>query len=158
MAARYTIEGGQAGKRRLDVLARVHGPGTAALLDRVGVAEGARCLDLGCGGGHVTRELARRAGRHGSVLGIDQDASVIELARADTAASGLANIEFRRGDASQLEGSRYDVAYARFLLSHVGDPVAVVSTVATALEVRRRDGGRGHSVQRLLLPPAVPRL
>lgn len=134
MGAKYTIAGGEAGKARLDVLARVCLPGTTALLDRVGVPEGARCLDVGCGGGHVSREIAGRAGPTGSVLGIDLDAVVLELATADTAAAGIGNVEFRCCDASAIEGSAYDVAYARFLLSHVGEPGLVVKAMVAALK------------------------
>ncbi len=134
MSVKYTIEGGEAGKRRLDVLAKVHGPHTVALLDRVGVAEGARCLDLGCGGGHVSRELARRVGRQGSVVAMDLDANLIELARADTARAGITNIEFRCGDATQLEESPYDVAFARFLSRTLGIPPGRRAAMAAALE------------------------
>jgi SAM-dependent methyltransferase len=133
--ASYAIDGGLPGKQRLDLLARVCEPGTNALLDRVGVSPGARCLDLGCGGGHVTRELARRAGPDGHVVGIDRDRDVLELAVADSA--GIANAEFRAGDATQLSESGYDVVYARFLLSHLPEPARVVAAVKAAL----RPGG-----------------
>jgi SAM-dependent methyltransferase len=131
--AAYTIDGGQAGKARLDVLARVCAPGTTALLDRLGVGSGARCVDIGCGGGHVTRELALRVGSTGSVVGVDLDATVVELARADATAAQIANIEFRIADAVSLEPSTYDVAYARCLLSHVDEPGRVAAAMMDAL-------------------------
>jgi SAM-dependent methyltransferase len=134
MAATYTIDGGHAGKARLDVLARVCEPGTRALLDRVGIPNGATCVDLGCGGGHVARELAVRVGPLGRVIGIDFDPTVIELARQDTASAGPANVEFRVGDVTSLEPATYDVVYARFLLSHLEDPAKQVAIVAEALE------------------------
>jgi SAM-dependent methyltransferase len=119
------------------VLARVHGPHTAELLDRVGVPEGGRCLDVGCGGGHVSRELASRAGTDGSVVAIDMDETVLERARADTAAAGVDTVEFRCGDATQIDGAPYDLAYARFLLCHVADPAGVLASMVAAL----RPGG-----------------
>jgi SAM-dependent methyltransferase len=134
MAAKYTIDGGRAGKARLDVLARVCAPGTMALLDRVGIPAGATCLDLGCGGGHVARELAVRVGPLGRVIGVDFDATVIELARRDTAAAGPANVEFRVADATTLEPGAYDVIYARFLLSHLDNPAKQVAALSDALE------------------------
>lgn len=137
MTASYTIDGGQAGKARLDVLSRVCEPGTATLFDRVGLAPGGRCLDVGCGGGHVSRELARRLGPDGFVVGIDVDDVVLDLARTDTAAQGLSNVEFRHADARALEASCYDVVYARCLLSHVDDPGVVVGSFFDAL----RPGG-----------------
>lgn len=49
MTTGYAIAGGVAGKQRLDVLARVMAPDTMALLDRIGLREGQRCVDVGCG-------------------------------------------------------------------------------------------------------------
>jgi SAM-dependent methyltransferase len=78
--------------------------------------------------------MARRAGSRGSVLGIDLDPIVIDLARADTTSAGIVNIEYRCCDATQLDGSAYDLAYARCLLSHVSDPARVVAAMAATLK------------------------
>ena len=130
----YAIAGGLAGKERLDVLHRVHGPFTCALLDSVGIKRGARCLDAGCGGGHVSRELAARVGETGTVVGIDLDQVVLDLARSDARAAGLTNVDFRAGDAAHLNGSGFDVVVARFLLSHVADARKVVAALVSALK------------------------
>jgi SAM-dependent methyltransferase len=131
--AHYILEGGAAGKARLDVLASVMQPVTGALLLRAGVMTGDRCVDVGCGGGHVTRELARLVGPSGSALGIDLDAEVIALARNDADLAGLQNIAFHIGEATSIPEGRYDVAFARFLLSHVPDPGAVLSAMVNSL-------------------------
>jgi 2-polyprenyl-3-methyl-5-hydroxy-6-metoxy-1,4-benzoquinol methylase len=133
VTARYTIDGGLSGKARLDIVSRVAGPATTTLLDRVGVPEGARCVDVGCGGGHVARDLARRAGESGRVVGVDLDAVILELAAADVEAAGLTNVELRCSDATELEPARYDLAYARLLLSHVADPGAVLTAMKEAV-------------------------
>jgi trans-aconitate methyltransferase len=109
-------------------------PGTEALLSRIGVREGARCVDVGCGGGNVSRELARCVGDRGSVVAIDLDETLLELARAEFAADGIRNVEFRCADASELGGGEYDLAYARLLLSHVSDPARVIDAMAAAVE------------------------
>ena len=85
----YTIEGGAAGKARLDVLSSVMAGPTTSLLMRAGVRAGDRCVDVGCGGGNVRRELGRMVGESGGVLGVDRDSQVIALARHDTDASDL---------------------------------------------------------------------
>jgi SAM-dependent methyltransferase len=54
----YALRGGEDAKRRLDLIAGVLRPSTLALLERAGIRAGDRCLDVGCGGGHVARELA----------------------------------------------------------------------------------------------------
>jgi 2-polyprenyl-3-methyl-5-hydroxy-6-metoxy-1,4-benzoquinol methylase len=61
----YAIRGGTAGRERLRVLARTLHTSTGALFDRLGVGAGLTCLDVGCGGGDVTFELARRVADRG---------------------------------------------------------------------------------------------
>lgn len=85
---RHVIRGDERGDQRLQILARCWRPTTAALFDRVGLAPGMRCLDLGCGSGHVSVELARRVGPDGSVVGIDMDAVTLALAGESAAKSG----------------------------------------------------------------------
>jgi SAM-dependent methyltransferase len=128
----YALRGGEDGKRRMDLIAGVLRPSTLALLERVGIRAGDRCLDVGCGAGHVARELARMAGPQGRVLGIDSDPKVLELAAQETA--GIANLSFQQGDVRTLQGDGYDVVYARFLLTHMPDPAAVLARMAACLK------------------------
>lgn len=123
----YVIEGGRHGKERLSLLSDVFRPTTRRLLARAGLSPGMRCLDVGCGGGDLTLDLARRVGPDGSVLGIDFDATIVALARADAEARNLA---FLAADARTIGGlGPFDLVYARFLLTHVPDPDAVLSTM-----------------------------
>ena len=108
-----------------------------ALLDALDVAAGARCLDLGCGGGHVTMELGRRSGPTGSVLGIDLDEALLEVARADAAKQGLEQVTFRVAPVETVDESGFDLAFARLLLMHVADPARIVGLMAAAV----RSGG-----------------
>lgn len=126
-ASQYLIRGGLEGRERLRLLARVLQRTTAALLERAGVRAGMRCLDAGCGGGDVTLELARRTAPGGSAVGIDMDATKIEIAQREAAAAGVANVEFTVAtiDDSSFDGE-FDVVYARFLLTHRCDPAATV--------------------------------
>jgi SAM-dependent methyltransferase len=134
----YVIRGGVDGKKRLEVLARALWPTTSRVLAEAGLRPGLRCLDLGCGGGDVTRELAAAVGANGSVVGIDADAIKLELAQRDAIERGLANIEFRQADVYQwCEESAYDLIYCRFLLSHLHDPTHVVKQMFRAV----RPGG-----------------
>jgi SAM-dependent methyltransferase len=134
---RYIIGGGLAGRERLRVLARALGPTTAALLDRVQIAPGMRCLDVGCGGGDVTCELARRAAP-GHVVGVDFDETKLALARDEAAAARIDNLEYRTGDVVKIDlASEYDAIYVRFLLTHLADPAAGAARIAAGL----RPGG-----------------
>src|SRR5258705_6444500 len=120
---RYAIRGGKEGKKRLDLLARVMLPTTMQLLDRAGLIRGMKCLDVGCGGGHVAISIARIVGPEGRVIGIDRDAEILALAREDAEAAKITNVEFQQQDACVcLWREGFHVAYARFLLSHFNEP------------------------------------
>ena len=120
---RYAIRGGTEGKTRLDVLARVLLPTTTQLLDRVGLIRGMKCVDIGCGGGHVTILMARTVRSEGRVIGTDTDAKILASAREDAKAAKVTNAEFQQQDAcASLWHNEFDVAYARFLLSHLNEP------------------------------------
>lgn len=123
----YTIERGLGVRRRMDLLAGVFAPSTVALLDEVGVVSGARCVDLGCGGGHVALELARRVGVSGSVVGIDLDTDLLDVARTEAAAQGLTNVVFRVAAVEDLTEHDFDFAFARMLLMHARHPADVVA-------------------------------
>ncbi|PWT92287.1 MAG: hypothetical protein C5B55_06695 [Blastocatellia bacterium] len=69
--SRYVITGGREGKERLNLLARVMHPTTSQLFKTVGLYETMKCLDVGCGGGHVTRLMASLVGPKGKAVGID---------------------------------------------------------------------------------------
>jgi SAM-dependent methyltransferase len=130
----YIIRGGLEGRERLRVLARVMAPTTHDLLSRVGIAPTAQCLDIGCGGGDVTVELARLA-PSGRAVGVDLDDTKLALARDEAAAAGVHNVEFRVQDVREppAGGERFDVAYLRFVLTHVTDPAAVLGHVCRRL-------------------------
>src|SRR5215469_1883090 len=119
----YIIRGGAAGRERLRLLSRAMAPFTGALFDDSGITSGMRVLDIGCGGGDVTQELARRVGAKGRVLGMDMDAVEIEIARKEAAALRTSNVEYRAGNVlADAIGETFDVVYARFLLSHLAQP------------------------------------
>jgi SAM-dependent methyltransferase len=129
---RYVIEGGVEGRNRLRVLSDVFGPATRDLLSQVGIPEGATCLDLGCGGGDVTRNLAQMVGPTGAVLGVDYDALVLDAARQEAVDLGLTNVSFAVHDVtSWAPETRFDVVYARFIFSHLADPSAVMARLRT---------------------------
>jgi SAM-dependent methyltransferase len=131
----YVIRGGMEGRERLRVLARVMWPTTSALFARVGIAPAARCLDVGCGGGDVTRELAQIAS-DGLVVGTDLDATTVDLARRETANAGVDNVEFRVDDVLQLpaDDQRFDVVYARFLFTHLADPAKALESITACVD------------------------
>ncbi len=79
----YVIAGRKEGKERMDRLQDAMRATTLELLESAGLKPGDRCLDAGCGGGHVTLDMARIVGPTGPVTGVDFDPDVLELARMD---------------------------------------------------------------------------
>ena len=121
----YVIRGGVQGRERLRLLAEVMGPGTGSLLTEVGVPAGATCLDVGCGGGDVTCELARAVGPSGRVIGVDLDPIKIDIAAREAHEQGIANVAFECRDVTKWEPPElFDLVYARFLLTHLVNPAA----------------------------------
>lgn len=131
----YVIRGGLAGRERLRLLSRVLRPTTMAFLDRAGLRAGMSCLDVGCGGGDVTSDIAGVAGPEGRVLGLDIDSVKIDLARKEANEMGITNLEFSLADITQLEfTSEFDLVYSRFLLTHLPDPAHALSAMIRALK------------------------
>jgi 2-polyprenyl-3-methyl-5-hydroxy-6-metoxy-1,4-benzoquinol methylase len=130
----YLIRGRIAGRNRLRIIGRVLAPTTARLLDRIGPIEGARVLDVGCGGGEVSLELARRVGPRGHVLGIDLDDVKLDLAREDAAADGLTQVRFEKADVGQpWPTDNVQLVYARFILTHMNEPDDFLAHAMAAL-------------------------
>ncbi len=92
---------------------------------------GARVLDVGCGPGSVTVDLARRVAP-GTVLGVDAAEDVVAGARDAAGAAGVDNVDFEVGDALGLglEDDSFDVVHAHQVLQHLDDPVGALREMA----------------------------
>ena len=121
-----------------DVLDQQIRPLGRAAMERVGIAPGDRVLDVGCGTGETTVELARRVGPGGAVTGIDLSEPM--LANARQRADGIGNVTFRAADAqtARFEAGQFDVCFSRFGVMFFVDPVAAFTNLRSAL----RPGGR----------------
>jgi len=88
----------------------------AATVARLPLVPGHRVLDLCCGAGASALPAARAVGAGGQVLGVDVAAPLLELARGRAAGEGLANVEFRRCDATrtQLPDGSFDAVVCVF--------------------------------------------
>jgi SAM-dependent methyltransferase len=123
----YVIRGGRLGAERLQVLARSWAPTTLALFDRAGVGPGQSCLDLGCGGGDVTLEMARLVGPGGRVTGVDMDEVKLDIARERAAELGLGPITFVPMNVYDWsDPGAHDLVYCRNVLQHLSRPVDVL--------------------------------
>ncbi|HXG24926.1 MAG TPA: methyltransferase domain-containing protein, partial [Chthonomonadales bacterium] len=77
---RYVLATGEGGAERLRVVQSVHGPDTERLLLRVGLTQGMKVADIGCGIGTISCWMAQQVGPTGAVYGIDISPEQIALA------------------------------------------------------------------------------
>jgi SAM-dependent methyltransferase len=99
---------------------------------------GSSLLDIGCGPGTITADLAARVAP-GHVVAVDQSADVLDVARAEVERRNLSNVSFATADVHRLDfrDDAFDVVHAHQVLQHVEDPVQALR------EMRRvcRPGG-----------------
>lgn len=113
-------------------------PLTEAALSFSAFKPGERVLDIGCGAGATSLEIARRVGPAGAVLGVDLSPQLLGVARSRASQAGLA-VEFLEADAGAAElGARFDAAFSRFGVMFFDDPVHGFTRMRAAL----RPGGR----------------
>jgi trans-aconitate methyltransferase len=110
-------------------------------------ASGECILDLGCGTGHLTAQIAEKGAR---VVGVDSSAEMIATARAN-----YPDLEFQAADAASLAfHSEFDAVFSNAVLHWVKDHDGVAFGVANALKHKGRFvaefGGRGN-IEVLLL-------
>jgi SAM-dependent methyltransferase len=110
----------------------------ATALDRLGLREGWRCVDVGAGGGDVTVALAALVGQDGRVYAVDSDPAARDTVARAAAAAGAAQVLAITQAAEDLTlPEEVDLAFCRFLLLHVISPVVALKRIAGTV----REGG-----------------
>ncbi|HWE99470.1 MAG TPA: methyltransferase domain-containing protein [Caulobacteraceae bacterium] len=119
--------------RQLDPLGR-------RAMQALAVQPGERVLDVGCGCGQTSVQLAEAAGSGGEVVGADISRPMLDVARQRTPPSGAAPLSFIEADAQEadLGQGRFDAAFSRFGVMFFADPKRAFANIGRAL----RPGGR----------------
>ncbi len=103
----------------------------ATALERLGIGPGWTCADVGAGGGDVSVALAEIVGRDGRVYAVDSDPSSRDVVAEAAAAHSQVLAVTQAGEDLRLP-EPVDLAFCRFLLMHVLDPLVVLSRMAGA--------------------------
>jgi ubiquinone/menaquinone biosynthesis C-methylase UbiE len=126
-AARWLQE-----QARLDELLRPFGQAAQMTL---AAASGEWILDVGCGAGTTSFELADTVGPSGGVYGIDISEPLLQRAKERADAAGSKNTHWVLADAATHRFERgFDALYSRFGVMFFSDPVAAFSNLAAALQ------------------------
>lgn len=117
--------------RQLDPIGR-------AAMDRAAFRAGDQVLDVGCGCGETTLEIAGRIAT-GAVTGLDASRMLLDIAREAAAAKGVANARFEQGDGQVWRAPEpVDVLFSRFGVMFFEDPEAAFTNLRRSL----KSGGR----------------
>ena len=113
-----------------------------AVIEIVAPRDGERVLDIGCGCGDLTLQVAGLVGPRGNATGVDISTPMLARARARAAQSGLAHAQFLEADAQVANvgdlGGPFDAAVSRFGVMFFADPIAAFANIASLV----RAGGR----------------
>lgn len=108
---------------------------TQDLFDRFPPPFGGRCIDIGCGFGETTRQMAALVGPQGSALGTDSSPRFIEDARREAAEAGVENVEFEAIDAQSAHWDPvHDYAFSRMGTQFFAAPVPAMRAIRGSLK------------------------
>jgi demethylmenaquinone methyltransferase / 2-methoxy-6-polyprenyl-1,4-benzoquinol methylase len=136
------------------------------VIEATGLRAGGRALDLACGTGSLTRDLAKRVGPEGYVLGVDFSTEMLRAAERRPSP----NVEYRLGDATELTGiesGSFDAATIAYGARNIPDLDALFGEMArtvrpggkvVCLEIARPRGQFSATFYRLWFDKIVPRL
>ena len=107
-------------------------PVSEALLALAAPRAGERVLDIGCGCGATTLELARAVGPAGRVAALDISAPMLAEGEARAKAAGIANVDWLQADAATAALDGFDLLASHFGVMFFGDPVAAFARMRRA--------------------------
>lgn len=95
---------------------------------------GQRVLDIGCGFGDTTQQIAALVAPGGEAVGVDASARFIETAKEETAAAGVQNCSFAVADVeASVPGDGYDRAFSRMGTMFFANPVAALRNIRESM-------------------------
>lgn len=132
----YILQVGKNGQERLKILNKIHNPHSLNFLQEGCLQEGMKVLDIGCGTGIMSCEIATRVGPLGRVTAVDIRQEQIDLAEEEAKKRELENVKFLKLSADAIETLEkgFDLIYSRFLLSHIPNDEEVLEQALSLLK------------------------
>ena len=121
-------------------------PNSITFMNRLSLQEGMKVLDLGCGTGNLTTELAERVGDKGHVVGVDPSEERILVAKTKNTSN---NMTFEVGNGEDFPDVEYDLVFCTYVLHWIQNKEAVFECVAKHLS----PGGQFAFLVGLDMPP-----
>lgn len=124
-----------------------------------GLRPGSSLLDVGCGSGTITADLAALVAP-GPVTAVDASAEILEDAERVAAGRGLTNLRFEAADVYALPyaDGAFDVVHAHQVLQHLADPVAALREMRRVTAPEGVVAARDADYAAMTWHPAVPEL
>ncbi len=119
------------------------------LIEKISLKGTENVLDLGCGDGKITAEISKIVSK-GSIIGVDNSAEMIKLAKDRHFEAIFPNLSFQEMDAVNLNfNDRFDLIFSNAVLHWVKDHKAVIKGMFKSLKkggrVILQMGGKGHA-------------
>jgi len=133
----YAIAVGKKDEERLKVLNNLYNPVSLEFLKDMGIQKGMKVLDLGCGSGIMSSEIAKLISKNGKVIALDINEKQLEIEKKITKIHGAENVEFcylSAYDFSKLEKNSFDAVFCRFLLMHVQNADLILENIKKILK------------------------
>jgi SAM-dependent methyltransferase len=126
-------------QRRLQQQAEELAEESGRLFDQIGLTQGSRVVEIGCGPQGCLELLSSRVGPNGSVIGVELSDHAVHLAREFLSERRIDNVEVRQGNAAEtgLPRESFDLATARLVLVNIPEPEKIVGEMAALV----RPGG-----------------
>jgi ubiquinone/menaquinone biosynthesis C-methylase UbiE len=122
-------------KQNREVFVGALGEVTDAIFERYPPPAGGRCIDIGCGFGETTQEMAGLVGPEGFCLGTDSSPRFVADARQEAAEAGVDNVDFEVADAQTAQWDPvYDYAFSRMGTQFFVAPVPAMRAIRGALK------------------------
>ena len=131
----YTLKVGKEGSSRLILLNEMVNSLSIDFIESTTQLKNKSILEVGCGIGLMSIELAEKSLPYGQVLATDISAEQLELAKSNSEKSAVKNIRFQQVSAFNLDQlhNTFDIIYMRFLLGHLPNTIEILQKTASLM-------------------------